>query len=118
MLNSYLVIYYKHVFGDLRDYAILARKLGAKEIISIGGYKPILSYYGRIPVDLSENKSEQIKKIKKLLQNGNDVYVIGYLSDIENGKRKSPLKKDKDLFEKLKIIKSGRKYFIGKFVES
>lgn len=112
LLNTGLFVYQKITFGDLVEFAELARNSGAKEIISFGGYKPILVYYGRVPVDFSLKK-EQIIKITKNLTEKKEVYIIGYLSDIL--KDKPNIKKNKDLFDRLHIIKSGKKYFLGKF---
>ncbi len=110
--NVALSGYYRITFSELRDYAKLARQQGASEIISFGGYKPILVYYGRIPVDF-DPKPKQIKKIKKLLSQNKEVYIIGYLSDLDS--RKPIVIKNVELLKKLKILDSGRKYFLGKF---
>lgn len=111
MLNSALIVYHKITFGDLCNFAKTAKALGAKEIISFGEYKPILVYYSRLPVDFSK-RPEQIEKIKKLLKEGKEVYLIGYLSDL---KRKKPfIKNHPEIFTRLEIIDSGRKYFLGK----
>lgn len=113
LLNSGVFIYQKLTFGDLIDFAKTAKSNGAKEIISFGGYKPILVYYSRMPVDFDLKKSQLLKIRQKLLEN-KEVYIVGYLSDIS--KNKSYIKKNQDLFNRLQIIKSGKKYFLGKFV--
>ena len=111
MLNSGLIVYHKITFGDLCNFAKTAKVLGAKEIISFGGYKPILVYYSRLPVDFSK-KSEQIEKVTKLLKEGKEVYLIGYLSDLK--REKLFIKNHAEIFARLKVINSGRKYFLGK----
>lgn len=104
--------YHKITFADLSTFAAFAKEDGAKEIFSFGGYKPILVYYGRVPVDFND-KWIQIKKIREKLSKGESVYLIGYLSDIEMNRK--VIKKNKDLFiNKLKILKSGKRYFLGK----
>lgn len=104
--------YHKITFADLSNFAVAAKENGAKEIISFGGYKPILVYYGRVPVDFND-KWIQIRKIREKLSQGESVYLIGYLSDIEMNKK--IIKKNKDLFfNRLTILKSGKKYFLGK----
>ena len=112
MLNSVLIVYHKITYGDLCNFASTAKKLGAKEIISFGGYKPILVYYSRMPVDFNE-KPKQIEKVKSLLKEGKEAYIIGYLSDIE--KSKPIVKKNNEIFKKLTVIKTGKKYFLGKW---
>ena len=112
VLNVALSGYYRITFSELRDYAKLAKQDGASEIISFGGYKPILVYYGRIPVDF-DSKPKQIKKIEKLLSQNKEVYIVGYLSDLDS--HKSIVIKNIELFKKLEILNSGRKYFLGKF---
>lgn len=104
--------YYKITFADLSTFAAFAKADGAKEIFSFGGYKPILVYYGRVPVDFND-KWIQVKKMREKLSNRESVYLIGYLSDIEMNKK--IIRKNKDLFiNKLKILKSGKRYFLGK----
>jgi 4-amino-4-deoxy-L-arabinose transferase-like glycosyltransferase len=104
--------YHKITFNDLATYASLAKEKGAKEIISFGGYKPILVYYGRVPVNF-DNKWKQVKLIKEKLSRGENVYIIGYLSDIEISKK--IIKKNKDIFmRRLNILKSDNKYFLGR----
>ena len=112
MLSSGLRFYHKITFSDLCNFASTAKQLGAREIISFGGYKPILVYYGRVLVDFN-NKKIQISKIKNLLAANKEVFIIGYLSDIKDDK--PIVYKNKELFKRLKILKSGRKYFLGKF---
>ena len=111
LLSTGLYIFQKITFGDLIDFAKLARASGAREIISFGDYKPILVYYGRIPVDFNVKK-EQLTKMRKLLSENKETYVIGYLSDIS--KDKPNVQKNKDLFDRLQLIKSGKRYFLGK----
>ncbi len=107
-----ITAYHKITFADLSTFSALAKEQGAKEIFSLGGYKPILVYYGRIPVNF-EDKGKQIQEIRERLSKGESVYLIGYLSDIEMNKK--IVKKNKDILsKKLKIIKSGKKYFLGK----
>ena len=100
--------YYNITFADLRDFASAAKTLGATEIISFGGYKPLLVYYGRVPVDF-ESKKQQVKKIKNSINNKENIFLIGYLTDLN----KPIVKENKELFRRLQIIKSGRKYFLG-----
>ena len=111
MLNSALVVYHKITFSDLCNFSKTAKTLGAKEILSFGGYKPILVYYSRVPVDFNK-KPEQIEKMKKLLEDGKEIYLIGYLSDIKSGK--PIVKNHPEIFNRLQIINSGRRYFLGK----
>ena len=113
MLNTGLSIYHKITFSDLVEFSKMAKQMGAKELISFGGYKPILVYYSRMPVDFTDKK-EQIKKVRSLLSKHKDAYIIGYLSDIE--KNKPIVKKNEEVFKRLKIIQSGKRYFIGRFV--
>ena len=112
VLNSALNVYHKITFGDLCNFAREARELGAKEIISFGGYKPILVYYGGIPVDFND-KGKQIKKIKELLASSKDAYIIGYLSDLKGDK--PIVRNNTGVFKQLKIIHSGKRYFLGRF---
>lgn len=104
-ITSYLNPYYKHTHLDLKNFAILAREKGAKEIISFGMFRPSLVYYSRIPVNFDQ-KNLQIKKIKELSSQGQKVFIIGHSSDIE---------KHKNLFSDIKIIDLKKKYFIGVF---
>lgn len=113
ILSSALTVYHQIAFGDLVNFAKLARESGAKEIISFGSYKPILVYYGRIPVDFN-TKPEQIKKIKKELELNNIVYIIGYKSDIKKTKRL--IIENANLFNRLQVIQKGKKYFLGRFI--
>ncbi|MBI3591542.1 MAG: glycosyltransferase family 39 protein [Candidatus Melainabacteria bacterium] len=112
LLNSSMIVYHKITFGDLCSFARLAKEKGAREIISFGGYKPILVYYGRLPVDF-DDKQKQIKKIKSLLDEKKYSYIIGYLSDIE--KTKPIVEKNQAVFKRFEIIKQGKRYFLGKF---
>ena len=112
VLTSAMTVYHKKTFADLMNFSRLAKQNGAKEIFSYGGYKPILVYYGRIPVDFSDKKI-QLKKIKESVSSGKQAFIIGYLSDLD--KNKPIVRKNKDLFERLTVIKAGKKYFLGRF---
>ncbi len=100
-LNSYIVPYYKYTHSDLRDFARLAKKNGATEIISFGMYRPSLVYYSGLPVNFS-NKKEQKQIIKSF--SGNKVFVIGHTSEVEN---------HKNWFKNVRILDKRSKYFIG-----
>ncbi|MBI2995780.1 MAG: glycosyltransferase family 39 protein [Candidatus Melainabacteria bacterium] len=104
ILKTSLSTYYKTTYADLVNFAKLAKNSGAKEIISLIGYKPILVYYGRVPVNFNKT-TKQISKIKLSKKEKKDVFVIGYLSDL-NG--------NKELLKKLKIIQIGKRYFLAR----
>lgn len=108
VFNSYLPMYYNYKSAELRNLALEAKALGAKEIIALDLYKPVLSYYSRIPVDFKFNRSskEQIQKIKELKANNEEIFVVAKLNMIEARKK---------LFQGISIEKQGRKYFLGKF---
>ena len=76
MLNTGLSIYHKITFSDLVEFSKMVKQMGAKELISFGGYKPILVYYSRMPVDFTDKK-EQIKKVRSLLSKHKDAYITG-----------------------------------------
>ena len=111
MLNTGYAFYHKITYSDLCNFAKTANKLGAKEIISFGGYKPILVYYSRMHVNF-DSKKKQVKRIKELTSKGKSSYIIGYLSDIKSNK--PIIKNNESLFKNLKIIKSGERYFLGR----
>lgn len=113
LLSSFLTIYYKYTFADLRNYAILAHRMGANEIISFGIFHPVIPFYSRTSTDFNESKKVQIKKIYNQLNNKQKVFIIGHVSDIEGNS--SIAKKNKEIFDRLYIIKSDKKYFLGKF---
>ncbi len=101
-LNTYLPPYYRHTHADLRDFAELISKNGGSEIISFGMYRPSVAYYSGLPVDFNP-KPEQIKKIKSF-RKGSKIFIIGHTSDIEQ---------HKGLFQRIKIVKAGKKYFVA-----
>ncbi len=113
LLSSFLTIYYKYTFADLRIYAILAHKMGANKIISFGTFHPTIPFYSRTSTDFNESKKAQIKEIYNQLKNKQNIFIIGHITDISEDKR--IVKQNKEIFNKLHIIKSDKKYFLGKF---
>ncbi len=111
LLTSFLTIYYKYTFADLRDYAILAHKMNAKEIISFGTFHPIIPYYSKTPTDFNVSKKGQIKKMYNLLIRDHKVFIIGHLADIK--KNNLIIKQNESLFKRLHIVKLSKKYFFG-----
>ena len=98
-------------FSELKEYSILARTLWAKEIISCAGYKPLLVYYGRIPVDFSSQK-KQLSKIQKQLKESKNIFIIANKSDIKKIRYK--LLNNNEIHDRFKIIASGKKYALVK----
>ena len=105
-LNFYLVPYYRHTHEDLRNFALIAKKIGAKQIISFGMYRPSLVYYSGLPVDFSDKKEQKLL-IKSCSDLKSKVCIIGHTNDLEN---------HKELFKNVKILDKQKKYFIGIFV--
>ncbi len=111
ILNPAIKASYMKSFYELEKYSILAREMGAKEIISYVGYKPILVYYGRMPVDFSSQK-KQLSKIQKQLKESKNIFIIVHESDVEKVKYK--LFNNHQIHDRFKIVASGKKYALVK----
>ena len=111
ILNAAIKASYIKSFYELQKYSILAREMGAKEIISYIGYKPILVYYGRIPVDFNSQKN-QLSKIRKQLKEEKNIFIIAHKSGIK--KMKDKLFNNNKIYCRFKIIASGKRYALVK----
>lgn len=113
VLNAAIKASYIKSFSELKEYAILARTLGAKEIISYVGYKPILVYYGRVPVDFNSRK-KQISKIQERLNANKDTFIIVSEPNIQKMKHRLFSDCTNTICNKFNIVASGRKYALVK----
>lgn len=111
VLNVAVKASFMKSFHELKEYSALARTIGAKEIISYVGYKPILVYYGRIPIDFNPQK-KQISKIQKQLKENKDIFIIAHKSDVKKIKYK--LFNNNKIYNKFNIITSGKRYALVK----